>query len=65
MDKLVGSPLMSRGSFKYAVEQIQKEDKKFAQQLLEKEEEIFRNYKLMSLVDFEGKEYIKEGVKRW
>ena len=65
LDKLVGSPLMSRESFKYAVEQIQKEDKKFAQQLLEKEEEIFRNYKLMSLVDFAGKEYIKEGVKRW
>ena len=65
LDKLVGSPLMSRESFKYAVEQIQKEDKKFAQQLLEKEEEIFRNYKLMSLVDFEDKEYIKEGVKRW
>ena len=44
---------------------IKEFDEVFAQQLLKAHDEIFRNYRLMSLLDFEGKNYITEGTKRW
>lgn len=59
------SPLINEESFARAVRLIQSNDEKFAQQLLKAHDEIFRNYRLMSLLDFEGKNYITEGTKRW
>lgn len=59
------SPLINEESFTRAVSTIKEFDDVFAQQLLNAREEIFRNYKLMSLLDFEGKEYITESTKRW
>ena len=59
------SPLINEESFTKAVSSIKEFDEIFAQQLLEAHDDIFRNYKLMSLLDFEGKEYITESTKRW
>ena len=59
------SPLMNEESFVRAVSSIKEFDETFAQQLLEAHDDIFRNYKLMSLLDFEGKDYITESAKRW
>lgn len=62
---LLGTSRLTHENFTKAINQLNLTDKKLADKIQENQQEIFRNYRLMSLLDFEGKTYITEGVKRW
>lgn len=62
MDLLGGSPSFFEETFISACEKLKEVDKSASMQLLEHKEDIKRNYKLISLLDFTGKDYIKENT---
>lgn len=64
LDLLGTSPCFNEKQFMRACSELKSTNKKLAEQLLEAQEDIKRNYKLISLLDFTDKDYIVQNTMR-
>lgn len=64
MDLLGTSPCFNRGKYEQACISLSKINKDIAQKYMNAVEDVERNYKLISLLDFTNKEYIIKNTKR-